>query len=958
MKNVVGPLVVGFVLTLGVSADAQVITFDELSPPDIPILGSVVCVDGTGFRFDSDHFHLIGGTVLQDFSSNGTSHIGYESGRGFPITLQRVGGGTFSLFSLDAGEFYAVPGNERPDAETLTIVGFQQGGGTVSHTVNIDGIHDGPGGVPDYQHFVFPSTFVNLTSVVFTGLRAGNAPGGIALDNLEYQLASPEVLAPCVAIPLAPESPTVSITSPVAGNVAGTVLVEALATDNVGVVSVQFRLDGADLGAPDVTAPYSVSWDSTTVADGPHTLTAEARDTDDNVSTSSVVVTVRNHPVNNTSPHYLDLDGLDDYLQVSDANGLSFGNGTADTPLTFEMWFRPDAMVRHQLLGKWESTTAEYKLHLASGVIRLDLRDNSAQAMVSAFTTNSQLSLVGSWHHLAVTYDGRGGATAANGITIYVDGVAIPVTRFNSAAYVAMENLTAPVQIGREGPNWKQYDGGLDELRLWNVARTPSEIQSHMTTELNGTEAGLVAYWKFNEGVGGTVADDSPADQIATLFNGPAWVAGGPMGPAVPDTTPPDITNIVTSNLTDSSITVAFSTSEVATGSVSYTSGTSCPCTDVFSVAPGTTHVVMLTGLAPDTLYQFMVKATDGASNLTVGPTMSFRTLVPPPDTTPPTVVMVRPLAGNVAGVVVVEATATDNHAVASVQFRVDGVDLGEPDATAPYSISWDTNAVSDGPHTITAAARDAANNVGTASVVVNVRNHVVVTPHFLELDGVDDYLQVADANGLSFGNGAADTPLTFEAWIRPDAMVRHQLLTKWGDSSNTEYKLHIASGIIRLDLRDSSTQAMVSAFTTSSQMSFIGSWHHLAVTYDGRGGATAANGITIYIDGVAVPLTRFNSATYVAMENSNAPLQIGREGPNWKQYDGGLDELRLWNVARTASEIQTYMAAELSGAEPGLVAYWTFNEGAGGTVADDSPSDNTATLINGPVWVAGGPLP
>ena len=75
---------------------------------------------------------------------------------------------------------------------------------------------------------------------------------------------------------------------------------------------------------------------------------------------------------------------------------------------------------------------------------------------------------------------------------------------------------------------------------------------------------------------------------------------------------------------------------------------------------------------------------------------------------------MVRPAAGNVAGTVLVEATATDNLGVASVQFKLDGVDLGAADVTAPYTVSWDTTTVADGPHTITAEARDAANNVGT----------------------------------------------------------------------------------------------------------------------------------------------------------------------------------------------------------------------------------------------------
>src|SRR5207249_2347140 len=59
--------------------------------------------------------------------------------------------------------------------------------------------------------------------------------------------------------------PTVTITSPANGTtVFGTVTVSAMATDNVGVAGVQFKLDGVNLGAEFTTAPYSISWDTTT----------------------------------------------------------------------------------------------------------------------------------------------------------------------------------------------------------------------------------------------------------------------------------------------------------------------------------------------------------------------------------------------------------------------------------------------------------------------------------------------------------------------------------------------------------------------------------------------------------------------------------------------------------------------------------------------------------------------
>lgn len=89
--------------------------------------------------------------------------------------------------------------------------------------------------------------------------------------------------------------PTVSMTAPSAGTVSGTITVSASASDNVGVVGVQFKLDGANLQAEDTSDPYSISFDTTTTTDGAHELTATARDAAGNAATASAVaVTVSN----------------------------------------------------------------------------------------------------------------------------------------------------------------------------------------------------------------------------------------------------------------------------------------------------------------------------------------------------------------------------------------------------------------------------------------------------------------------------------------------------------------------------------------------------------------------------------------------------------------------------------------------------------------------------------------
>jgi hypothetical protein len=97
-----------------------------------------------------------------------------------------------------------------------------------------------------------------------------------------------------------------------------------------------------------------------------------------------------------------------------------------------------------------------------------------------------------------------------------------------------------------------------------------------------------------------------------------------------------------------------------------------------------------------------------------------------PVDTTPPAVAMTAPPAGaTVSGTsVAVAANASDNIGVSRVQFLLDGNPLGSPVTSAPYSTTWDTTAVGNGAHSLSARATDAAGNVGTATpLTVTVSN-------------------------------------------------------------------------------------------------------------------------------------------------------------------------------------------------------------------------------------------
>jgi hypothetical protein len=117
------------------------------------------------------------------------------------------------------------------------------------------------------------------------------------------------------------------------------------------------------------------------------------------------------------------------------------------------------------------------------------------------------------WVHLAATLQG-------SNATIYVNGVAV----------VSINNVPPPNGVLRTNDyigrsNWDNaYANAIfDDLRIWNVARTPGQIQDGMCHPLTGTEPNLVGYWKFDEVTGNTAHDATANHRDGTLVNGPVW---------------------------------------------------------------------------------------------------------------------------------------------------------------------------------------------------------------------------------------------------------------------------------------------------------------------------------------------------------------------------------------------------------------------------------------------------
>src|SRR5579872_2834149 len=192
------------------------------------------------------------------------------------------------------------------------------------------------------------------------------------------------------------------------------------------------------------------------------------------------------------------------------------------------------------------------------------------------------------------------------------------------------------------------------------------------------------------------------------------------LSPGAPDVQAPTVpTGLTASPISTSQINLSWTAS---TDNVAVAGYQIFRDTAQVGTSAGTTYFD--TGLAPNTSHTYTVTAFDAAGNISAQSSSVTATTFNV-DTTPPSVAITSPLNGaTISGVVTVTANATDNVSVASVQFKLDGANLGQQSTSQPYSASWDTTASSNGPHTLTATATDSSGNSATsASQTVTVAN-------------------------------------------------------------------------------------------------------------------------------------------------------------------------------------------------------------------------------------------
>lgn len=541
-------------------------------------------------------------------------------------------------------------------------------------------------------------------------------------------------------------------------------------------------------------------------------------------------------------------------------------------------------------------------------------------------------------------------------LSAYKNGVLAGSIASGATAQVASTVLHFGGIINNASRNWT-FQGDIDEVQIWNTALSAAQIAASMSGPLVGNEAGLAAYYRMTNEAGASLTDDSGHGWTGSLLdggsgvagNGPIlWVPSGAFGnsPGTPNTPP-------TAN------PQSLSTAEDTPQNLTLTGSDANNDPLTFRVVAAPAHGVV-TGTAPNVTYtpaahyygpdSFTFVANDGrADSLAAIVTITVTPVNDPPTATPNNVVTAKNVPVSIS--------------VLGNDWDVDGDPLSVSSVTQPAH-GLVTNVVThvvyspangfSGTDGFTYTVTDGQGGYATASVTVTVLNGVVDPGQALRFDGTSDNVVLAKTSEM-LATGWQSTK-TVSLWVKPEGTPYCNAPSPascdaifgdrprwWGISRG------VLGGLDRIWVWnfDGAYQSIPVPYA-------VGEWLHLTMVHGGGVLSAYKNGVLV----ASLP----SGATLQPANGALPTLQFGgiinNAARNWT-FQGEIDELQLWNTARTAAQVAQDMAAPLTGAELGLAAYYRMSNGSGTVLTDNSGHGWTGILTDGGIEVppANGPI-
>ncbi len=224
-----------------------------------------------------------------------------------------------------------------------------------------------------------------------------------------------------------------------------------------------------------------------------------------------------------------DFDGVDDFVNVADQPDYTFGNGAVDSPFSVSLWFKLTAAITGSVgfIGK-DGNAAPHRewafAVVSDGEMRVFIK-NAGGSDQQSIDSTTKLTKDDQWHHAVCTYDGSGGADAADGLSIYLDGVKETPKDITKNTYTAMTGGTAALTIGQYNTGGSSHIAArMCQVAVWDKELSQAEIDeiynsgTPVDLAYHSATANIVSWWPLGD-AGYPTATDEQAVQDGTYTN-------------------------------------------------------------------------------------------------------------------------------------------------------------------------------------------------------------------------------------------------------------------------------------------------------------------------------------------------------------------------------------------------------------------------------------------------------
>ena len=617
-------------------------------------------------------------------------------------------------------------------------------------------------------------------------------------------------------------------------------------------------------------------------------------------------------PLETAIDSVLVLDGFNDWVEFPPGS-MPWGNA-----ITCSFWaYGSDALPRDTsvICASDANGNRILNIHLpwSNGFIYFDCGNNAStfdriekQASPEAYKDN--------WFHWAFTKDATTGE-----MKIYFNG---QLWHSGTGKTLALPKSSF-VRLGCYGEGSHFYPGKLAELQLWNRARTEAEIKQNMSRRLIGDEPGLVGYWPLNDGEGAIAEDRTENGNHGTIHGNPSWgLSTLSLVDALPSESEKEKAPSSPAMPTQTSDTPMITEIGPAGSAIAATAFAIQPRT---GVAASKIHSVSLSsGWAVDKIQvRYENPATNPAETYDSqafggggGSLSAFR-------------LAQGDYLTSVSGTWGAQAPGYPREEIVSLQFHTHQGNQSQVfgGGNAQKQVEPFTLVAPEGSEIIGFFGAYGSHQNGLVRLGIYTRpfqsakvaiadNNTAV----LQFDGQTNYIEIPHQSVLGLTNN-----FTVEAWFNAQTLEGYRRM--FSKFPGFGYGL-VGSSLLF-------TTYWIQDYATAAQLT-AGTWYHLAIVFD------ASNSVYFYLNGELLKTVAGESPATLAA----GVLEIGRKAEGHGEYwHGQLAELRLWNRAKTAAEIQAGKSCRLVGDEPNLVGYWPLNEGVGTTIQDKTSNANHGSI-------------